>query len=265
MKRLLKSFGVLFLLLFQLASCVDLDNERNRILYYYDEPVVVDQMGDYPVVHNESYVLYVPGLKENTALKAGDLLWTSFIVDLDDHNTEAQLSLSNDVYYTAMNFRYKTVDSAKVIIPSDAAAFNGYLSDDYSTPIELSALFPYNIDNLWFFGFKHNDNSNKTNYTYELILNPEIENGQNYPTLYIRAKQIDASAADSEKAYSIRDGNIFAFDVKDFANYYKETFPTKNVEFNLKYKTGVDAAGKDVYRSFLSNPIPWTFKTLNPE
>ena len=263
MKSLLKIFGVAFALLFQLTSCVNLDNDSKPIYYYYDEPVVVNQTGDNPMIRNESYLFYVPELKENTALKAGDLLWTSFTVELDDNP-----SISSSVfYYTARNFRYKTIDSVKVIIPADAEGFNNYLSDDYSTPIEFSALFKYAIDNLWFFGFKHRENSGQLNYTYELILNPEIENSSlNLPTLYIRAKLTGSSGANSQKAFTTEHGNIFAFDVKDFADYYKEKFPGNDkVYFNLKYKIDVDTSGKDVYKSFLSNPISWTFRTDKPE
>lgn len=260
MKKFLLIFGVLFILLFQFTSCLKDNNNEKPVYYFYDEPVVVDQMGTYPFIRNESYSFYVPELANNSTLKEGDLLWSSFTVDLDDEKDYPVVF--STIHYTAKNFHYKTVDSAKVVIPAGAAAFQSYLSDNYSAPIELSVLYKYAIDSLWFFAFKQKDN---LNYTYELVLNPEIENGSNnYPTLYIRAKQVSASGESSGKAYST-DGNIFAFDVAAFVKHYGNmvlpaNVPTNNkLRFNLKYKNGVDSDGKDIYKAFMSNPIEWNF------
>jgi len=254
MKSFIKVFGFLVLFLIQLTSCLNDDNGKMPFYYFYDEPVVVMQTGPFPSIRNESYMFNVPGLAEDTVLKAGNLLWTSFIVELG--KGESADYFANSVYqYTAENFRYETVDSANVIIPESSEAFKSYLSDDYSAAINLSVLYNYRIDSLWFFGFRQQDRSN---YTYELVVNPEIETGSsNIPTLYIRAKQISAS---SNKAYS-RDGNaIFAFDAADFVKYYRETISNNGkVRFNLKYKTGVDANGNDIYRPFMSNPLWWDF------
>jgi len=260
MKSFIKVFGVLFILLIQFTSCLKDDNGRNPVYYFYDEPVVVNEVGNYPIVRNESYSFYVPGLVGDTVLKAGALLWTSFLVDLDDRTTfnPAADTWQSVAQYIAKSFQYEIVNSAKVIMPANAEAFNSCLSDDYSAAIDLSVLYNYRIDSLWFFGFRQYDRSN---YIYELILNPEIETGSgNIPTFYIRAKQVSASAGSSNQAYSRDGNNIFAFDVADFVNYYRETISNNDkVSFNLKYKTGVDANGKDVYRSFLSNPISWNF------
>ena len=254
MRSFIKVFGVLFLFLIQLTSCLNDDNSKTPFYYFYDEPVVVTQTGAFPSVRNESYMFNVPGLAGDTVLKAGNLLWSSFIVELGARGDVDYLA--NSVYqYTAESFRYERVDSANVTIPESAEAFKSYLSDDYSAVIALSVLYNYRIDSLWFFGFRQQDRSN---YTYELVLNPEIESGSsNIPTLYIRAKKISDT---SNKAYS-RDGNaIFAFDAADFVKYYRETISNNGrVRFNLKYKTGVDANGNDIYRPFMSNPLSWDF------
>jgi len=256
MKSFIKIFGVLFLFLVQLTSCLDIDHNGKPIYYFYDEPVVVIQTGEAPSIRNESYLFDVPGLAGDTALKAGNLLWTSFFVELD---SQVATNLMTFPYqYTAISFRYEKVDSAQVIIPVDSESFKSYLSDDYSAAINLAVLYNYKIDSLWFFGFRQQDRSS---YTYELILNPEIENGSdNIPTLYIRSKQVDASADSSGSAQSTDGYTIFAFDVADFAKHYKETISDNGkLRFNLKYKTGVDANGNDVYRSFMSNPLSWNF------
>ena len=115
MKKFL-NVGVLFILLFQFASCLDNDN-KEPIYYFYDEPAVVDNVGEHPIVRNESYLFYVPGLAENETLTAGNLLWTSFIVDLGNQETYPVNDGKYTYYtFTASGFKYKLVDSVKVII-----------------------------------------------------------------------------------------------------------------------------------------------------
>ena len=254
MRNLVKIFGVLFILLFQLTSCLNDDKKGDPVYYFYDEPVVVNQMGEAPIVRNEFYQFYVPEIIGDSTLKEGNLLWSSFVVNFDDKKGVKSFDDAN--YYTAHRFHYGKVDSAKVTIPANAEEFTSYLSDDYSRPMDLSVLYNYRIDSLWFFGFRQKDHSNQ-NYVYELILNPEIEeNSDNHPTLYIRSKSMTGSG----KAQS-RDGNmIFAFDVANFVKHYQETISKEGkVYFNLKYKTGVDSNGKDIYRPFKSNPLSWDF------
>jgi hypothetical protein len=253
-KSFLKIYGVLLVFLFQFTSCFDYDNNNKPLYYFFDEPVVVNQLGTYPFVRNESYMFYVPGLTGNTNVKEGNILWTSFVVDLDDNEYPSVLSTFN---YTARRFNFEIVDSAKVIIPADIEEFESFLSDSYSEPVELSVLYKYVIDSLWFFGFKHKENSNQVRYAYELILNPEKGNND-FPTLYIRSKRVNAPAGCNARDQLQR--NIFAFDTKEFVNYYRESIsPTGQIRFNLKYKTGVNTNGADIYKDFTSNPIPWNF------
>ena len=252
-------FGVLFILLFQFTSCLDNDN-KEPVYYFYDEPAVVDNLGEHPIVRNESYLFYVPGLAKDENLKAGNLLWTSFIVDLN--NQETYPVNDGKRTYTATNFKYIPVDSAKVIIPANADAFKSYLEDDYSAPIELASLYRYKIDSLWFFGFKQESNSNQMAHVYELILNPDIEKGSgNYFTLYIRSKQLNGAPKENTRRET-----IFAFDMADFVKFCKEGISSSGpIRFNLRYKTGTDGNGKDIYREFMSNPISWDFNVKKPE
>ena len=261
MKRIYLIYAVLFTVIFQFTSCLNND-ERKPVYFFYDEPVVVNQTGVYPFIRNDSYSFYVPELAEDTTLKVGDLLWSSFIVDLDDKDYPSVLSTFN---YTAKNFKYQSVDNSKVIIPANVEEFTTFLSDDYTEPVELSVLYRYAIDSLWFLGFKHKDNSNQLHYIYELILNPEIENNNNnYPTFYIRSKQVNSTTANQAKDEFGR--NIFAFDLADFVNYYQNDISSNGlVRFNLKYKTGENEEGEDVYKEFISNPIAWNFNSAKPK
>jgi hypothetical protein len=254
-KSFLKIFGVSILLLFQFTSCLD-DDDKRSVFLASDEPVVYAPIGEYPFVRNESHLFYVPGLAENTTLKADDLLWSSFIVDLED--SEGYPSTLSQRNYIARRFSYQIVDSTRVIIPADREEFESYLKDDYSASIKLAVLYKHAVDSLWFFGFEQAENNNQS-YTYELILNPEIENNNRNPTLYIRSKAIDSSTDGMARDQSGK--RIFAFDVTEFVKYYRDAISSSEemVRFYLKYKTGTDAAGKDIYREFMSNPISWEF------
>jgi len=254
MKKFFLFLGVLFILLIQFSSCIK-DDDKKPVYYFYDEPVVVNEVGENPIIRNQSYLFKVPELAENKTLKKNDLLWTSFTVDLEDDPSN-DLAKENKIY-TARNFKYKTVDSTKVIIPANTDEFQTYLTDDYSDSIESAVLFKYYIDDLMFFGFQQKGGSSQKYYTYELVLNPELENS-NYPTLYIRSKLVTPSP--KEQASDKDNRTVFAFDAADFVVYYREYFASNpDTRFNLKYKTGVDSNGKDVYKEFMSNPIHWNF------
>ena len=259
MRNLVKIFGVLFILLFQLTSCLNDDNKGEAIYYFYDEPVAVIQTGETPIVRNEAYSFHVPGLIGDSTIKTNDLLWTSFVVDIG--NKGAPKSVADTTYqYIAQNFKYMKVDSAKVSIPANTDEFESYLSDDYSAIMDLSVLYKYKIDSLLFFGFRQKDRSDQT-YIYELVLNPNIEeNSGNHPTLYIRSKSI-VDLTNATKQAQSKDGNvIFAVDVADFVKRYQQTIANESkLYFNLKYKTGVDANGKDIYTPYQNNPLTWDF------
>ena len=254
MKKFFLFLGVLFILLIQFSSCMK-DDDRKPMYYFYDEPVVVFETGENPVIRNQSYLFKVPELAENETLNKNDLLWSAFTVDLED-DPSTDLTKESKIY-TARNFKYKTVDSTSVIIPANEEEFQAYMTDDYSDSIEFSVLFKYYIDNLLFLGFKQKDGLSQQYYTYELVLNPELENSK-YPTLYIRSKLVTPSpklqVTDKDRR------TVFAFDASDFAVYYKKNFASNpDTRFNLKYKTGVDSDGKDIYKEFMSNPIRWEF------
>ena len=263
MSRVFLNYGVLLLLLFQFTSCLKDKDYRDPIYFFYDEPVVVEQLGAYPIVRNQFNSFYAPGLADNSALKEGDLLWSSFIVDLGNKDIPSNLST---IKYTAQNIKYEIVECSNLIVTANSDEFELILSNDFSYPIESSVLFRYAIDSIWFMGFKHyQNNSNQLHYTYELVLNPVIEqNSYNSPTFYIRAKQVNSPGPNKAKDENGR--NVFAFDVSDFVKYYKEEIsPTGLLRFNLKYKTGVDNEGKDIYKEFLSNPISWNFNSAKPK
>ncbi|MDR3340984.1 MAG: hypothetical protein LBT25_13035 [Candidatus Symbiothrix sp.] len=244
------SFKIYFLficLVMGFTSCLN-EEDANNIVYFYDEPAMFVPDGEKPFIYTAYETFYVPDLVDNTTLKEGDLLWTSFIVD----TSKPSVQHADSKYYATIGFKYKTVDSASVVVPEASAEFETYLSDDYSETFHSAVLYRSSIDKILFFGFKQEEKSDDT-YIYELVMNPKIEDSNGYPSLYIRAKK-----SETELASQWKDEIIFAFQMGEFVNYYKDNVShTGPVKFNLKYKIGTDSEGKDVYRGFMSNPLSW--------
>jgi|GEM_PF-2633619 len=234
----------LFILLFGAVSCLD---DSEPIFYFSDEPAMVENLGATPIIKTPHGKFIVPGLAEE-ALNEGNLLWTSFYVDMNKQANEDSLVVAG--------FRYTNVNKEKVELPEDVEVFNEFLKDDYSAPFQSAELYSLYIDHYLFFGFYHHNTTQK--YSYEIIGNPEIEGSGEYPTLYIRAKK-DSVSEDSSTAD--KKGRIIAaFDMAKFLDKYGKEIGEgkKSVKFNLKYKVGTDTDGKDIYREFLSNPISWS-------
>lgn len=251
MKNVMKKLLVipfLFLVTGGFVSCLD-DDEP--IYYFYDEPARVKSLGESKSVVSTAHgEFFVSDLYSSSSLKVGDLLWSSFTVDMND-----QPSADGK---TAIGFRYDTVDSAKIAMPASIEEFNVYMEDDYSDSISLAVLYNSYIDTLLFFGFEH-ERPSTTGYEYELICNPIMEETGQYPTLYIRTRPIANVPLQSSSEKN--DKTVFAFNMTDFVNYYKKNFSSTDViKFNLVYKVGTKANGEDDYRAFKSNPISWGIK-----
>ena len=249
MKKLLV-IPFLFILSLGFVSCLDNDDD-NPVYSFYHEPAIVKSFSNNQTIIKTAYGNFFVSESESSKLEIGDLLWTSFTVDMNNQPTKDTL--------TATYFRYNTIDSTKVTIPVDKEDFKSHLSNSYSDAFDLAVLYKTYVDSLLFFNFTQKEAPNKTR-EYELVLNPEIENNNDFPTLYIRAKTTELKSTDNYSNKG-KDETIFAFDMTEFIDYYRKNISkTAPVTFNLKYKVGEDKDGKDIYREFKSNPIPWNLK-----
>jgi len=249
MKKLLAIPVLLTALSLGFVSCLDDDDKTTY--YFYDEPAVVQSLSDNQAIIRTAYGKFFVSEAENSKLEKGDLLWTSFTVDMNKQ-------LSKDTL-TAIGFKYDNIDSTKVTIPANKEEFESYLADSYSDSIDLAVLYKTYIDSLLFFKFTQKEISNQVR-EYELVLNPIIENSNKYPTLYIRAKTTAISSTGNQ-SNDEKEETIFAFDMTEFIDYYRKNISEKTlVTFNLKYKVGENKEGGDIYKEFISNPIPWNLK-----
>ncbi|MDR1783346.1 MAG: hypothetical protein LBR13_03705 [Dysgonamonadaceae bacterium] len=259
MKRL---FYFLFVALSATAfvSCLD-ETDSDSVYYFRNEPAFVVPApggnGEDMVLRTAYGMYYVsPEQLAKFNLAKDDLIWTDFTVLANDAN---KISFSDSEWYYKVAGLYAfTVDSSAVRLPDTKAEFEANLKDDYSADIDLAMLYLESIDNLLFFEFTHQSGSG-TVFGYEIILDPESTQTSGTPTFYIRAKAL-ASATSKNSANS----NVYAFDLDQFVQKYKELYGIgtgSSVRFNLRYKVRTEN-GEDVYRDFMSNPISWRFYDL---
>jgi hypothetical protein len=243
----------LFLISAGFVSCLD---DSEPVFKFWNEPAIVDNLDEEnPIIKTPRGKFTVPEL-EGKDVKEGDLLWTRFQVDMNKQGDKDLL--------VAEFFSYTKINGKETNLPQNTETFQTFLENDYSEPIRLAELYNYYIDHYLFFGFYHTNGAGKE-FVYELVCNPEIESDNGNPTLYIRSKEFVYEEDDLRMAASQQnqDGKVVAaFQMTKFLEKYGKELNSggKFVKFNLKYKTGVDKDGKDVYREFASNPISWSAK-----
>jgi len=246
----MKKLFVIPFLFFMSLGFISCQDDGEPVYYFWDEPALVETLGSAgPLIKTPHGKFTAPNLAEK-GINKGDVLWTNFYVDMDKQANRDSL--------VATVFRYIKLEGKKATLPQTAETFKELLNDDYTEPFRLAELYNVYIDRYLFFGFYHND-KNKM-HTYEIVCNPEIEAPNGHPTLYIRARE-DSSPV---LFWEGKENNkiIAAFDMTEFLDKYGVTISggAKAVKFNLKYKIGTSAEGKDIYREFMSNPITWSAK-----
>ncbi|GHT51534.1 hypothetical protein AGMMS49982_09210 [Bacteroidia bacterium] len=246
MKKLFK-FSVLSVLMLGFAACSS-DDGGKPVYSIYDEPAVVESVGELPTIRTAYGKYSVASLANSTSVAEGSLLWVAFMFERNPSDKELP---------AAQGFKYFEIDSTKVAVPANAAEFEAYLSDSYSDSIELAMLYNTYIDSMLFFKFTQKAAENQR-FDYELVCNPDLErDAQNIPTLYIRTKKVDGPTTRTSQSQGAN--TIFGIEMAEYIAYYKVRFAGE-VKFHLKYKIGTDKDGKDVYRAFKSNPITWTVR-----
>ena len=240
---------ILFLMTWGFMSCND--NPHSTFFFREEPAIVYDLSGDsYPVIKTAYGNFSVPELVEKN-VEEGDLLWTTYFY-------VTTLDITRGDSLVAQDFRYEEVNEKPVALPENTELFNKFLDDDYSDSIQLAKLYPTYVERYLFFGFYHEDTASN-DFIYEIVCNPEIEAANGHPTLYIRAKKALPEELRNSPGISIS-RIIAAFDMHEFVEKYilEVSHELKLVRFNIKYKTGIDSEGNDIYREFLSNPITWT-------
>ncbi len=221
----------LFALIFGATSCMKKGENISSHLYI---PAIVEySFLQQPLLKTSLGTVLAPELSDDL-LKPSELLVTNFSVNYDNQPSSE--------YTTISNVQYVKVES------SYPAATPGGESttEDYTVPIE-DMLYRDPVVNILFFGFIHTAPGDQK-FVYEMTY--DSEDTSDTPTLYIRAKK-DGEGTETKGAYLY----FYAFDMTSYFSSHKTD--ATEIKFNIKYKTGVDDEGKDVYKSWTNNPFIW--------
>ena len=231
-KKTIISFFLLSALGFVLTSCM---KDNDSVYYMSEEPAIVHYQDGEPMIQTYYGIYSAPNIVDS--LVEGDCLWINYTV-IDERNKSA----SGAVFASGLD--YERMDSAAVgtFREGDLA------TDSYTGLIDRAVLYKHIIGNMLFFGFEQKAPKGEK-FHYKIMYNPE-ETGDDIPTLYIRSSGIQSSGGEETKVVT-----RFAFDMKTFVDEYKGS--GNRVQFNVKYLSGKDEHGEDVYTAFQSNPISW--------
>lgn len=227
----MKTRVVIFLsvLSFGLAGC--LKNDSPNIGYYEGAAIVKDVESASPIVgvyYNEKVV--VPGLA-GTGLEKGDLLWSKFYIEEDKQ-------IYNDSTL-ATGFTYYQIDSSLAKPAVDAKS-------DYTFPIDHAVMWKNHADNIWVFEFAQTAPDGQI-FNYEIQYSKE--SGNTHPTIFIRSKETNEVKASNTTVFT-----QFGVDLTELINDYGDK--TANIiTFNVKYLSGFDSEGNELFTPFQMNPL----------
>ena len=221
-------FSLLCMLMLGFSSCIkDGDNVANFSML----AVVGSLHSMQPTIVTPDGTILAPDLLEHLYidLYEGDALLVSFSINYDNQpSTE---------YLTASNLQYEKIGKSSPI------PISGSESGEFSTPIE-DLRYIYLVGNTLFFEFIHKAPGDQK-FEYEMTYNREED--AEIPTIYLRAKKIGTgSMAEGTILY------LYAFDMRYLFMTYKDA--ENKVTFNIKYKTGVNEDGMDMYDDWADNP-----------
>ncbi len=212
-----------------LAGC--LKNDSPNVAYYKGAAIVKDVESTLPtvgVLFNEMVV--VPGLV-GTDLEKGDLLWSKFYIEEDKQ-------IYNDSIL-ATGFSYYKIDSC---MAKPAAG----IESDYTYPIDRAVMWINHAENIWVFEFEQTAPDGQT-FDYEVQYSKD--NGDSYPTIYIRSKETGTVKASNTMVVT-----RFGVDLTQLIRDYDDQ-TANSITFNVKYLSGFDSEGKEMFTPFQMNPI----------
>ena len=210
------------------ARAVELDN----IQCFATTPAVVgfDNDTSLPTIKTAYGVFFAPELQgEMSNLFEGDAILASFCINYNQQ--------PSGKYPVVSDLQFLKVEVGFPIATQGGESETG----DFDYPIknmDVVGLF----ENVLFFAFQHKAPIDQK-FIYEMTFD-DIET--DIPVLYIRAKKdvIEVSGSERDVVYP------FAFNMFDFFMEYKNA--DNKVKFMIKYKTGEDVDGNEIFRFFVN-------------
>lgn len=229
---------ICFLLLCIVSLCLSSCMKSGNVQHYYDVPAVVKMeptIGQ-PVLITTKEVFVAPELREYfqyAILQEGEAVLAAFSLDPDQEPIQG--------YRTVLEFDCFQVGITAVAEEKDVDK-TAFLPIQ---KIEPFALIVHEKILVMYVAFNHNTTFRK--YAYTITYEPD-ETAE-IPMLSIRARAVgDEYPTASESLWP------YVFEMYD----YIQTLPKdaqNQVRINLRYKTGVDNDGNEVWTTYANNPL----------
>ena len=215
-------------------SCMKDGGRQNLMLYEGAAIVRGTESGNVVLEVLHDVLLITPQLSGNN-LDFGDLLWVRLFVDETKQTSWNRMVVSEVTHH-------KKVGScvAKPVGESD-----------FTYPINRAVMWINNVENFWIFGFEQMAPEGQI-FEYEMQFGM-VENDI-YPTVFLRSRRVNEVQGNNIFTYT-----DFGFDftpfIKEYANLNTNTFT-----FRVRYLSGINADGSEIFTSFIQNPITVNIK-----
>ena len=205
---------------------------------FNDIPAVVgfDYSANQPILITPTEIFIAPELQDYFAysiLVEGEAIFAYFDVEKDQDISEG--------YRTISNFFYLKTGITK---PIDGAEID---KEDFIPIEEMYALAFVIYDRIFFLYAAFDQTAYYRDYIFEMTYDGSLSDG--IPTFSIRGKR-DGEAYNTIAAYR----TPYVFDMYNYMINLEKDSENK-VKINLRYKTGVDDEGNEVWKDCKDNPI----------
>ncbi|GHU88526.1 hypothetical protein FACS1894155_03550 [Bacteroidia bacterium] len=249
-EKVLILWTVLALFSIVFVSCLNDDDSNKNIIGFIYEPIIISENNKDIVMKTQYGEILAPKLNK---ANPGEYYLTNFLMDTTIHP------------YTAYNLEYKRMGADTLRLLSapkiENTEYNSqisnieiYIKDKHadnllklkndSAPVEFICM-----DSTFFVRPVFEGQARETAHELKFFINllPVVGPGPHVDpvTLYIAAKATDKEI--SRNAYALNISTAFKRDSQSSDNGV--------VEFNLKFKTGVDSEGIDIYKDYRGNPV----------
>jgi len=247
--RLLVLGVVLTLFACSLVSCLDDNDSNTNIIEFVYEPILVKSNDGKAVNMVTQYgEILAPQLSK---AEAGEYYLTNFLMDTTIHP------------YTSYGMQYKLMgaDTLSVVESIEKTDFSMvqtvpmsnvsiYLLDKNAESLLKSTEQAINficIDSTFFIRPEFSGSEKEKAHELEFFtVEGDVDSETSIPNFYLRAKSTDRDIA--QMGYALNFSSLPK--VMDF-HYAGD----REIVFNLKYKSGEDSEGKDVYTDYKHNPV----------
>jgi len=224
------------------GGCFRIENTDDIFSYRLPGVMLFTDMMDL-ALHTKAGSFLAPDLENKIfsgEIGIGDLLYTIFTVNFSLPPTSSGLYSAYDIYHAVVN------------TASPSATVDGASETDiYDFPIKDIAVLDFWNYYLYF----AIDHQAPETQQFDFEMTYDINETANIPTVYLRAGKIgEEIPSTGSTAIST---SFFAFNMTELT--LKFMTPDNRLYINIKFRTGVDNDGNEVFTNFAFNPVFMVF------